>query len=524
MKMKKINKFQILTVLLAVSCLFLFSGCAEDDDDDGSDPPASETERKMTAYLKAPNAEASDLFGSSIDIDEDTVIVGATGESNSQTSIVNGATITDDNSSSGSGAAYIFICSEGEWSHQAYLKAPNAGSDDSFGESVAVSGDTVVVGANMEDNSNRDLVNGSTITDDNGLIDSGAAYVYVRSGTDWSQQAYFKPNTTEGAGDNFGYAVDINSDTIVVGAPLDDNAHSSVQSPYYSFLNGGSDRGSAHVFTRSGTTWSWESYLQASNSGDLDQFGTSAAISGDTIVIGAPYEDNNQTTITNDSSITDNDDAESAGAVYVFVRSGTTWSLQSYLKAPNAEAGDRFGTSVAISDDTIVVGAINEDSSQTTITDGSSIADNNDAENAGAAYVFVRSGTEWSLQSYLKASNAEANDGFGKSVKISDDTIVVGADSEDSNDAGDSANNDASNAGAAYVFTRSDTSWSQEAYLKASNAGESDNLGYSVSVSGDTVIAGAHGESSSQQTITNSSSITDDNDDASNAGAVYISQ
>ncbi|MCZ8240149.1 MAG: FG-GAP repeat protein [Leptospiraceae bacterium] len=178
--------------------------------------------------------------------------------------------------------------------------------------------------------------------------------------------------------------------------------------------------------------WSQQAYLKAPNAEANDQFGYSVSISGDTIVVGAIYEDSNQTTITNGATASSNNIAVDSGAAYVFVRSGSNWSHQAYLKAPNAEAGDVFGYSVSISGDTIVVGANFEASNQTTITNGATASSNNSADDSGAAYVFVRSGSNWSNQAYLKAPNAEASDYFGYSA-ISGDTIVVGAIGEASN-------------------------------------------------------------------------------------------
>src|SRR5207244_2147045 len=150
---------------------------------------------------------------------------------------------------------------------------------------------------------------------------------------------------------------------------------------------------------------------------------------------------------------------------------------QAYLKASNAEANDFFGASVAISGDTIVVGATSEDSNATGVNgDGG----NNSEVNSGAAYVFVRSGATWTQQAYLKASNTGGSDFFGGSVAISGDTIVVGATSEDSNATGvngDGSNDSELNSGAAYVFVRSGATWTQQAYLKASNTGGSDFFG-----------------------------------------------
>ncbi|MCA8942221.1 MAG: FG-GAP repeat protein, partial [Planctomycetes bacterium] len=139
-------------------------------------------------------------------------------------------------------------------------------------------------------------------------------------------------------------------------------------------------------------------FLKASNTGGDDRFGWAVAQSGDTIVVGAFLEDSDATGIDG----VDNDLAEESGAAYVFVRSGSTWVQQAYLKASNTNVGDRFGHSVAISGDTIVVGAREEDSGATSV-DGNQTS--NGQPDAGAAYVFVRTGSTWTQQAYLKASN-----------------------------------------------------------------------------------------------------------------------
>ena len=208
------------------------------------------------------------------------------------------------------------------------------------------------------------------------------------------------------------------------------------------------------------TPWSQQAYVKASNAYQYADFGHSVAISGDTLVVGADGEASNQTTITNGSTASADNSTQLAGAVYVFVRSGTDWSQQAYLKAANANGGDYFGGSVAISGDTIVVGAFGESSNQTTITNGSSASSDNSAASAGAAYVFVRNGASWSQQAYLKAPNAGESDYFGASVAINSDTIVAGAAFERSNQttitngSTASTDNSLSLAGAAYVVKR----------------------------------------------------------------------
>ena len=361
---------------------------------------------------------------------------------------------------------------------EAYVKASNTQATDLFGGAVAISGNTMVVGAIGEDSGSPGV--NSTPNEDSSL--AGAAYVYVRSGGTWTLQAYLKPSSAA-AGDLFGASVAIDGDTIVVGAPNRDA--------------GGTNSGSAWVFTRSGGGWSQQALLDASNSNAGDQFGISVAIDGDTIAVGASGERSNATGVGGDQ--TDNSFTQ-AGAAYVFLRTGTTWSQQAYLKASNTDPLDAFGHSVAVSGDTVVVGALLEDGSAA----GVNGTDDDNANDAGAAYVYTRSAGVWSFQAYLKASDPGNSDRFGDSVGISGDTIVVGAPERDG-------------AGAAYVFTRSANTWSQQELLTASNPGGQDLFGWSVAISGDTIIAGALTEDSSATTVNGDQT----NNDAGDSGAAY---
>jgi hypothetical protein len=358
------------------------------------------------------------------------------------------------------------------------------------------------------------------------------------SGSDftWVQDAYLKASNA-GASDQFGWAVAISGSTIVVGAPLEDSNQATITNADGSASpdNSAGNSGAVYVFKRDANgDWIQDAYLKASNAEANDWFGVSVAISGSTIVVGAWSEDSNQTTITNaDSLASSNNSATDSGAVYVFKRDGNgDWIQDAYLKASNAEGGDGFGVSVAISGSTIVVGAYFEDSNQTTITntDGSASTDNS-ATDSGAVYVFKRDANgDWIQDAYLKASNAEPNDYFGISVAISGSTLVVGAHGEASNqttitnaDGSASSNNSASNSGAVYVLKRDAAGdWIQDAYLKASNAGANDNFGTSVAISGSTLIVGANGEDSNQTTITNADGSASTDNSANNSGAVYI--
>jgi len=420
-----------------------------------------------------------------------------------------------------------------QWSHQAYLKAPNNSDNDTFGLHLSISGDTIAVGANCEDSTTTSIINGSNLssTNDSGN-QNGAVYVFTRSGTTWSHQAYLKaPNNSNS--DYFGNSVSISGDTIAVGTGFEDSTTTSIinGSDLSSTNDSGNSNGAVYVFTRSGTTWSHQAYLKAPNSSNEDYFGESVSVYGDTIAVGAYGEDSTTTSIINDSDLSStNDSGYDNGAVYVFTRSGTTWSHQAYLKAPNNSNTDHFGDSVSLSGDTIAVGANLEDSTTTSIINDSNLSSTNDSGGSnGAVYVFTRTGSTWSHQAYLKAPNNSNNDYFGDSVSISGDTIAVGSPREDSTTTSiingsnlSSTNNGGSSNGAVYVFTRSGTSWSHQAYLKALNNSDTDEFGESVSVYGDTIAVGAPGEDSTRTSIINGSDLSSTNNNGSNNGSVYV--
>ena len=397
------------------------------------------------------------------------------------------------NDASYAGAVYVFTRSNGIWSQQAFLKASNAEAFDEFGTSVALDGDTLVVGAPDESSTADGGEN------NNDAFSAGAVYVFTRSNGIWSQQTFLKASNAEST-DFFGYSVALEGNTLVVGAYGENSTAAGGQSN-----NDASNAGAVYVFTRSNGIWSQQALLKASNAEAFDEFGTSVALEGDTLVVGAADE---ASTATGGES---NNDAWAAGAAYVFTRSNGIWSQEAFLKASNAETTDFFGYSVALEGNTLVVGAYGENSSA---AGGQS---NNDASNAGAVYVFTRSNGIWTQQAFLKASNAGGSDHFGTSVALDGDKLVVGAQSEGSTAAGGENNNDALAAGAAYVFTRSNGVWSQQALLKASNAEEDDLFGYSVALEGDTLVVGAQSEGS---TATGGQS----NNDAFSAGAVYVWQ
>lgn len=338
------------------------------------------------------------------------------------------------------------------WMQQAELTASDRAVNDFFGFSVAVSGSVAVVGAPYKNNS------------------TGAAYVFTQSGTAWSQQAEL--TASDGStGGQFGVAVAMSGGTLMVGA----NSENMETGAVYVFtqsgtvwsqqarltaangisedfgialaLSGGTavigSSGAAYVFTQSGTAWSQQAKLTASDGESGDEFGSSVAVNGGTAVVGAYGRTNN------------------TGAAYVFTQSGTTWSQQAELTASDAATGDLFGSSVAVYGGTVAVGAYGKQ------------------DNTGAVYLFTQSGAAWSQQTELTASDAAAANAFGVSVAISGATMVVGASERNSL------------TGAAYVFTQSGSTWSQQAEVTASDGAPGDFFGISAAVSGGTAVVGA---------------------------------
>ena len=398
------------------------------------------------AYLKASNTESRDFFGHSVALSGDTLVVGAP-EEDSRALGVNG----DQSSSSdsfNSGAVYVFTRDlVGTWSQRAYVKASNTGFDDRFGRSVALSGDTLAVGANRE-RSNATGVNGEQW--DDSLFWSGAAYVFTRDvAGNWTQQAYLKASNTDD-GDRFGYSVSLSGDTLAIGASSEDSIATGVNGDESD--NSMTRAGAVYMFSRdAGGNWTQQAYLKASNPDAEDWFGESVALSGDTLAISARGEDSHATGVNGDES---DNSASGSGAVYVLFRdAGGNWTQQAYLKASNTGAGDYFGTGVALSGDTVAIGPDTENSNATGVNGDES---DNSASGAGAAYVFSRdAGGNWTQQAYLKASNTGAGDYFGTGVALSGDTVAIGARYEDSVSTGingNQADNSASNSGAVYVY------------------------------------------------------------------------
>ncbi|MFS4457930.1 FG-GAP repeat protein [Bdellovibrio sp. HCB2-146] len=480
------------------------------------------------AFLKAPNPDAVDQAAYALALSGDTVAMGASLEDSNQTSITNGTTASADNSASDAGAVYVYKRTGSNWSQEAYIKAVNANAGDWFGATIALSGDTLVVGANSESSNLKTITNGATASADNSAYTTGAVYVYKRTGTSWAQEAYIKASNAD-PGDYFGTKVALDGDTLAVSAPLESSSQVTITNgTTASADNSLTKSGAVYIYKRTGTAWVQEAYIKAPNAGANDEFGgTALALSGDTLVVGVQKEDSNQSTITNGTTASADDSFAESGAVYVFKRSGSTWAQEAYIKAPNVGANDTFGFSVDINADTLVVGAHQEDSNQNTITNGSTASSNNSSESSGAVYIFKRTGSSWAQEAYLKPSNTTAYAMFGYSVAVSGDTVLACAPGESSNqrkvwnDPLASTDTSSINSGACYTFKRKNSTWSQTAYLKASNADANDYFGFSSVLGNGTAVVGTPFESSNQNTVTNGPGASSDNS-VNRAGAVYI--
>ena len=383
-----------------------------------------------------------------------------------------------------------------------YLKVAAPGEDDRLGIgdplvgvtlAMSADGSTLAVSTPHEDGGATG-VNGNQ--QDESAWDSGAAYVFVRRGTEWIQQAYLKPSNTQSS-DKFGFALALSGDgnTLAVSATLEDSSASGINSNQAD--NSAPSAGAVYVFVRRGAMWAQQAYIKASNAEAGDQFGWAVALDhdGNTLAVGATSEASGASGV--NANEADNSAAD-AGAVYVYQRSGATWAQQAYLKASNAQGGDRFGFCVALSGDGSTLGVCGYDE------DGGAKGVNGPkdegAPGSGCAYVFVRRAANWLEDAYLKPSNTIRNMAFGSSMAISADgsTLAVGAADEDSLSRdvdGDQSQVpiDEGSAGAVYVYGRTNGVWAQESYVKSFNIGPSDIFGVRLALSrdGSVLAAGA---------------------------------
>lgn len=431
------------------------------------DPLIVNIQEKLTAQNTDGSGDEQNTayFGASIAIDGDTALIGAPWQ--------------DCASGSGCGSAYVYTRSGTAWNIQQKLTAQNTdGSDDAaitsqFGGSVALNGDTALVGSSW-----RDCAAGDKC---------GAAYVYVRSGTDWQIQQKLAAQNTDGGGDAeaaamFGMSVALNGNSALVGAGGKNCSY-------------GSHCGAAYFYIRSGTTWAIQQKTEAQRADGADDslanayFGNAAALIGDTAIIGAYFRACA--------------DGQRCGAAYVYARSGDNWNIQQKLEAQNSDGGDDrqadayFAQSVALNGDTALVGAHGRNCAA--------------GVRCGAAYVYLRSGSTWTIRQDLAARNSDGSDDgeadaqFGYSVALSGDLAAIGAPRR-SCDAGASC-------GAAYVYARSGMDWGIQQKLLAQNPDGSDDsepyayFGHRLAINGGALPVGAPSRSCAA---------------GSNCGAAYV--
>ena len=361
------------------------------------------------AKLLASDGASLDEFGFSVAMDGDLAVIGA---------------YWDDDNGTDSGSAYVFHFDGSGWVEQAKLLPDDGAAQEFFGRSVAISGETVVIGAPRDDDLGTH---------------SGSAYVFRFHDSRWAQEKKLLP-PVHSSFDSFGCAVAIDGDAVVIGAMGDgDDAHFT-------------DIGSAYIFRFNGQAWFQQAHLWASDAAEPDHFGWSVAISGDTTVIGAPYNE---------------DRGEHTGSAYVFHFDGSSWAEQTKLLPPDSVAWDEFGASVAISDDTAVIGAYGDDDR---------------GDQSGSAYVFRFNGSHWIQEAKLLAFDGAEGDSFACSVAVDGDQVVIGEYFDD--DSG-------SDSGSAYVFGFDGSSWVEQAKLLASDGAADKWFGTAVAVSGERAMIGA---------------------------------
>lgn len=412
------------------------------------------------AYIKASNAEANDLLGTMAAISGDTIIAGAPSEDGGSKQ-VNGD--ESSNSATESGAVYVWVRSGSSWVKQAYLKAMDAMAGDIFGATVGIWGDTIVVGAVRTDPIGTSYQH------------PGAAYVFVRKDGTWSQQARLTAH--DGApGDSFGHFVAIEGDTIAVGAT---RAGGSGDSP-----------GAVYVFTRSGAEWSEQTVVRANQPMNGSNFGSTVLLDRGTMLVAAELEQ------------------RGAGAAYVFVRKPDgSYTQQARLTAEQPRDNEIFGSTMALRENTIAIGAPN--SMQPLVVP------------SGSVYVFERSGDDWRSVGVLHPIVPRSDDYFGSSVGLTSRAIVVGASGENSGGRGigaDPRRADGTLSGAVYVFPREPAGWTSPTFIKASNADARDGFGYTFANSENVLVVGAPFEASAAKGVNGKSA----DNSAIASGALYL--
>jgi len=402
-------------------------------------PGAASAASAIGAKLLPRDASAQNVFGASIAVSGTTALVGAPA--------ANGGP------GKGTGAAYVFVKGPAGWAQQAKLAAsdPVGTAKEGFGFSVALDGDTAVIGAPNRGTFPGDPFGGS-----------GAAYVYQRSGTKWSQQAILTEIPSGGrTGNFFGFSVAISGGTVLASAP-------GTAIPGHDVNSGG-----VFEYVRSGAAWPQVAKFAGADTGPGDTFGWDVALAGNTAIIGAPRNS-----------------PVASGSAYVFTQTSTGFAQRAELAPPDSQGGDLFGRSVALSGRTALVGA-----------PGCCALNPGEGEFRGAAYTFVRSGGRWVNRAKLTARDGtpiiidtnHGGDTFGDSVALTGGTAVIGAPTKAKRAATIPGAVDFT--GAAYEFTRSGDAfsghWSQTRKVTAADGARLDRLGFATGIAGTTGLAGA---------------------------------
>lgn len=423
-----------------------------------------------TFQQKLAVTPAASLFGFAVALEGDTALVGAYGVGSS------------------TGAAYVFTRNGGSWALQDTLAADDAAAGDSFGFSVALSPETALIGA-----SHDITARGAT----------GSAYIFLRNGADWSQQAKLLADNGE-AGDRFGFAVALDGGRALVGAPLASPPSRRFSGIAYVFVQdgptwtqegqlsfgavgyrhnnigssvaldgnlalAGDPAGNTATGLRAGNlptyrrdtagTWNLETVLDAGEDAAGDEFGISVAIHGNTAAVGAPMDYNTST---------------ENGSAYVFIRRENLWSLQAKLTMDSSQSSAFFGSAVALDGDTLIVGASGDDFEPSQGNDSSS-------DLGGSASIYLRSGTTWTFHSKLTPEDGTRADRFGSAIAFEGNLAVFGVPGR------------GNFKGGACIFTRVGTSWTQTAFLERDGGGSFDHFGQAVALDGTTVLIGAPG-------------------------------
>lgn len=422
MRRDEMNGVRRRAVVKLVSCggLAALTGCNKllegvtsyTDTDTDTDP--GEVDPKETARLVAADGDTEDRFGWDVALADGTTLVGTP--------------FDEDPNGRRSGAAYVFETVDGGWSQGAKLAAPDGDERDRFGKSVSITGTTALVGAPHDE-------------DPNGA-NAGAAYVFSRNPRGWSHQAKLVPATGD-SGDTVGHAVALADSTAILGSPT-----SAEPVGLYG--------GGAHVFDGSDGHWKQSTTLAPTDGVEHGAFGAAVELSapGDTVIVGAPG--------TYDPA------GDAAGRSYVFNRTSNGWTQQATLSPGDGQSGAEFGRSVAIGGDTAIVGAPKAAGPAGDVT--------------GAAYVFDRTPDGWTTGATLRAASAKADDRFGRTVAMDGNIALIGAHGADQSNA--------ENSGATYVFAHgNEEGWTEAATLTPSDGQPNDRFGWAVALSGLTAMS-----------------------------------